>query len=115
MRVRADEAGGASLFAVACVAVLLLVGAALGVVAAMVHAHRQAQSAADLASLAAASAVADGGDGCGAAAEIAAANGGSLESCQLLGHDVSVTVTVAGPEWLGQTGDLMAEARAGPG
>ncbi len=64
MSVRADEAGGASLFAVACVAVLLLVGAALGVVAAMVHAHRQAQSAADLASLAAASAVADGGDGC---------------------------------------------------
>ena len=34
------------------VGVLLLVGAALGVVAAMVHAHRVAQSAADLSALA---------------------------------------------------------------
>jgi secretion/DNA translocation related TadE-like protein len=115
VRVRRDEGGAASLFAVACLAVLLLVGAALGVVAAMVHAHRQAQSAADLASLAGASAVADGGDGCGAAAQIAAANGAAVQGCRVLGHDVSVRVTVTGPGWLGQSGDLAAEARAGPG
>jgi len=108
------QRGAASLFAVACLAVLMVVGAALGVVAAMVHAHRVAQSAADLAALAGASAVAEGGDACGAAGRIAAANGAGLEGCLVSGLDVAVTVTVDGPRWLGQSGDLAAEARAGP-
>jgi hypothetical protein len=29
-------------------------------------------------------------------------------------RDVRVQVTVPGPHWLGQRGDLVAEARAGP-
>ncbi len=53
-RAGSDEAGAATLMVVACAAVLLLLGCALGVVAAMVRAHRVAQSAADLAALAAA-------------------------------------------------------------
>jgi secretion/DNA translocation related TadE-like protein len=108
------ERGAASLFAVACLSVLLMVGAALGVVAAMVHAHRAAQSAADLAALAAAAEVADGGDACAVAGRIAAANGAGLEVCEVSGRDVLVTVTVDGPRWLGQSGDLAAAARAGP-
>jgi secretion/DNA translocation related TadE-like protein len=108
------ERGAASLFAVACLAMLLVVGAALDVVAAMVHAHRVAQSAADLVALAAASAVADGADGCAAAARIATANGASLAACRVDDRDVAVTVTVDGPRWLGQSGDLAAQARAGP-
>jgi len=108
------ERGAASLFAVACLSVLLLVGSALGVAAAMVHAHRIAQSAADLAALAAASEVADGGDACAAAGRIAVANGAELDACHVSGLDVTVTLTVTGPRWLGQSGDLAAEARAGP-
>jgi len=108
------ERGSASLFAVSCLAVLLLLGAALGVVAAMVKAHRVAQSAADLAALAAAGAVGDG-DPCAAGADIAAANGAQLESCAIVGREATVRVTVTGPHWLGQTADLSAEARAGPG
>ena len=72
-----DERGSASLFAVSCLAMLLLVGAALGVVAAMVRAHRLAQSAADLAALSSAAAVGRGQDGCAAGAAIAEANGAS--------------------------------------
>jgi len=113
-RRRACVRGAASLFAVACLSVLLMVGAALGVVAALVHAHRVAQSAADLAALAAASELAEGGDACAAAGRIAEANGAGLAACGVDGLDVAVTVTVEGPRWLGQSGDLAAEARAGP-
>ena len=111
---RRGEAGAASLFAVACLSVLLLLGAALGVVAAMFAAHRSAQAAADLAAIAGASAAAEGGDACGSAARIAAANGAALDSCAVSGREVAVTVEVSGPRWLGQSGDLFAEARAGP-
>ncbi len=113
MRCR-GERGSATLFLVACLAVLLLVGCALGVVAAMVRAHRAAQAAADLAALAAASAVGRGGDPCAAGGSIAVANGARLTSCRILGADATVRVEVAGPHWLGQLADLGAEARAGP-
>lgn len=107
------ERGSATPFVVACLAVLLLLGAALGVVTAMVLAHRAAQSAADLAALAVASAMADGGDPCGAGAAIAAANDARLTSCEVVGSDATVRVVVTGPHWLGQLADLEAEARAG--
>ncbi|GAB2871109.1 Rv3654c family TadE-like protein [Nocardioides pacificus] len=109
-----DETGGASLFAVSMVAVLLLLGAALGVVAAMVTAHRTAQGAADLAALAGASALQQGEDACARAATVARANGASVTSCRTDGSDVWVDVLVTGPRWLGQTGDLSGRARAGP-
>ncbi len=111
---RTDDRGAVTVFAVACLAVVLLIGSALGVVAAMVRAHRTAQSAADLAALAAASALARGRDPCRSAADVAAANGAELLSCAIDGQDALVTVEVAGPRWLGQDGDLGAEARAGP-
>ena len=109
-----DERGSATLFAVAMIGVLVLIGAALGVVGAMVHAHRQAQSAADLAALAGAQAHNRGADPCGTAADIAAANGATLDICAIEGRDVRLQVTVDGPKWLGQTHDLSAQARAGP-
>jgi secretion/DNA translocation related TadE-like protein len=109
-----DERGSATLFAVAMIGVLVLVGAALGVVGAMVHAHRVAQSAADLAALAGAEARGRGGDPCAAAGSVARANGASVDSCVVDGFDVRLQVTVAGPRWLGQRHDLSAQARAGP-
>lgn len=110
----ADERGSAMPFAVACLGLVLLVGAALGVVAAMVAAHRTAQAAADLAALAGASAVQRGADGCAAADAIARANGGIVDDCAVAEQDVTVIVRVAGPRWLGQRADLSARARAGP-
>jgi secretion/DNA translocation related TadE-like protein len=104
-----------SLFVVACLGLLLLVGAALGVVAALVLAHRQAQAAADLAALAVATAASRGADPCAAGAVIAEANGARLTSCALAGRTGMVRVVVSGPRWLGQRADLEAEARAGPG
>ncbi len=111
---RADR-GSATVFAVACLSVLLLLGAALGVVAAMVRGHRVAQSAADLAALAAADAVRAGEDPCSRGGDVAVENGARLSSCSVAGREVTVAVTVAGPHWLGQVADLSAEARAGPG
>jgi secretion/DNA translocation related TadE-like protein len=109
------ERGSATLLALAMIGVLVLVGAALGVVAAMVQAHRVAQSAADLAALAGAEAQARGRDPCARAAELASGNDATLDSCTVQGSDVRVQVTVAGPHWLGQHHDLSAQARAGPG
>ena len=111
---RRQESGAATLFAVSCLAVLLLVGAALGTVAALVAAHRQAQAAADLSALAGAEVLGRGRDPCAAAVDVATANGARLASCTVAGRDVLVSVTVPGPRWLGQGADPSARARAGP-
>ncbi len=110
----ADQRGSATLLATAMIGLLLLVAGALGVVGALVHAHRVAQAAADLAALAGASAPGRGEDPCTAAGTVAEANGASLDTCTVSGLDVRVHVTVTGPRWLDQTADLSAEARAGP-
>ena len=109
-----DGRGAATLLGVSFLAVLLLVGAALGVAGAMVVAHRTAQSAADLAALSAAGALADGRNPCSAAAATARGNGARLDLCTVGSREVTVEVTVPGPRWLGQQHDLTARARAGP-
>ncbi len=108
------ERGAATVLVVAFLGLLLFVGAALGVVGAMVKAHRVAQSAADLSALAGASALAHGKDACAAAARVATVNGATVTRCAPDGLEVRVTVEVGGPRWLGQSADLTAEARAGP-
>lgn len=114
MRRADDQRGSATVLVLAMAGVLLLVGAALGVVVAMVRTHRLAQSAADLAALAGARAAQLGGDPCGQAAEIARANGARLTACSSEGSVVTLRVTVPGPHWLGQSADLSADSRAGP-
>ena len=111
---RPGASGSVSLLVVAVVGVLLLMGAALGVVTAMVHSHRVAQSAADLAALGGARTLAQGGDACATAAAIAAANGAGLTGCEVAGRDVTVEVVAPGPHWLGQAADLTGRSRAGP-
>ncbi len=113
-RGRDSQRGAATVVVTACLGVLLLVGCALAVVAAMVTAHRSAQAAADLAALAGAISARDGGDPCAAAGSVAAANGASLTGCARDGAAVTVEVEVPGPRWLGQHHDLSAAARAGP-
>ncbi|MDN4171918.1 flp pilus-assembly TadE/G-like family protein [Nocardioides sp. SOB77] len=109
-----DERGSVTLFAIGCLALLLLVGSALGVVAAMVRAHRTAQAAADLAALAGAATIGGPGDPCAAAATVADRNGAALLACTVEGRDVRVRAQAPGPRWMGQVADLAAEARAGP-
>jgi secretion/DNA translocation related TadE-like protein len=114
VRRRPDQVGAATVLVTAMAGVLMLLGAALAVVTAMVVAHRVAQSAADLAALAGARGVAAGGDGCEVARQIATANGARLTSCAVSGRVVDVEVVAPGPHWLGQTADLSARSRAGP-
>lgn len=109
-----DESGSATLPVLAMAGVLVLLGAALAVVTALVAAHRAAESAADLAALAGARGVASGTDGCLAAARAAAANGARVTTCVVAGRVVDLEVEVPGPRWLGQTADLAARSRAGP-
>lgn len=109
------ERGAASVMVATCVALLLVIGSALGVLAGLVRSHRAAQSAADLAALAGAAARQRGEDGCRVAAALARSNAAELVACRLIGDDVAVAVEVVGPRWLGQTADLAAQARAGPG
>lgn len=109
-----DERAAATVLVTACLGLLLLVGCALAVVAAMVTAHRTAQAAADLAALAGATAARDGAHPCAAAASVATANGARLTRCAPKGEEVTVEVVVPGPRWLGQPHDLSAAARAGP-
>ena len=114
MTVSRDQAGAATLLAVAMAGVLMVVGAALAVVGAMVVAHRQAQASADLAALAGATTAAQGGDACQAARDVARLNDGTVVACAVDGGTVTVEVRVPGPRWLGQQADLAAWARAGP-
>jgi secretion/DNA translocation related TadE-like protein len=109
-----DDAGSATLLVMAMAGVLVLLGAALAVVTALVAAHRAAQSAADLAALAGARGVGSGSDGCASATQVAAANGARVTACVVTGRVVDIEVEVPGPHWLGQTADLTARSRAGP-
>ena len=108
------QVGAATLLAVAMAGVLMMLGAALGVVGAMVVAHRRAQASADLAALAGATAATQGRDACQAARDVARLNDGTVIACEVDGGTVTVEVRVPGPRWLGQQSDLDARSRAGP-
>lgn len=107
-----DEAGAASVVALALAGALVVVAWGVGSVVATVVAHRAAQNAADLAALAAARDLARGEDGCARAAEIAAANRARLVDCVVEGANVVVEVA-AEVHW-GIGHQVNARARAGP-
>lgn len=107
------DRGSATVLVLVHLTVLLVLGAALGAVAAVVVRHRAAQAAADLAALAAATRSADGG--CAAATDVARANGARVTECLLVGPEAEVEVAVPPPAWPPGLPELTAEARAGPG
>lgn len=109
-----DEQGSGSLLTVALAAVVLLLGVAGAFVTATVAAHRKAQAAADLAALAGAVELQRGGEPCARARGIAAANGAGLASCEVVGSDLRVEVTLDGPAFAGYAWRLTGRARAGP-
>jgi secretion/DNA translocation related TadE-like protein len=95
------DCGSASVWVLACSALVLLIGVATSMRTSAVLARHRAESAADFAALAAAGRIGLGGDGCAAAAALAAANGATLVSCRAeLGPDgrtgtVDVSVSLA--------------------
>ena len=108
-----DDRGAAVVVALAMMGVLMLVAAVCAGSVVIVLAHRQAQAAADLASLAGASALQRGQDPCPAAAMIAGRQHATLTRCVVEGSTVLVAAAVELPTALG--GDRVpARARAGP-
>jgi secretion/DNA translocation related TadE-like protein len=76
--------------------------------------RRRVATAADLAALAGAADLQDGGDGCSLAATIAARNGALVESCEVDGVRLLVTTTASTESFLGRRLTVSARARAGP-
>lgn len=70
------------MWVLACSALVLLIGVATSMRTAAVLARHRAESAADFAALAGAGRIGVGGDGCAAAAALAAANGATLVGCR---------------------------------
>ena len=89
---RRSEEGAGTVLAVAMLGVLVTVTVAAAGVVGVVATHRIAQSAADLAALAGAAALQDGGDACAQAAAVAGRNRARLSGCVVDGWNVSVVV-----------------------
>jgi len=109
-----DEGGFAVPVTVALtglVLVVTLIGAAMGRV--LVD-QRRAAAAADVAALAAATALQLGTPACPAAERSAGRNGAELVGCAVTGEEVQVRVLVASPSLLGRVVRVAATAHAGP-
>jgi secretion/DNA translocation related TadE-like protein len=115
---RARERGSATIWVIACCALLMVVAGAGTVRGLAVLARHRAESGADLAALAAAAAVGTSARPCSWAARVAADNGGRLRRCRVaLGPDgrsgtadISVAVGLTLP-WVGRQ-EVLASARA---
>jgi secretion/DNA translocation related TadE-like protein len=107
------EGGYATVWALAWLAVCLVLGWIAVAASAVVAEQHHVDGAADLAALAGAAGVQSSGEGCDEAASTAAANSVRLIACRTTGGDVQVTVSarVAVPFPL----TLRSVARAGPG
>jgi secretion/DNA translocation related TadE-like protein len=112
-RPRRDDRGAGTVLGIAMMGVLVTVTLAVCCGASVVAAHRAAQSAADLAALAAAGALQDGDDPCASAADIAGDNRATLRDCRVDGWSVSVVVVSRARLPVGRV-ELPARARAGP-
>ncbi len=111
----ANEDGSMSVLAACALTALLVVVIAVLQVGSAVSGRHRAQSAADLAALAAAGALDRGvPDACATADTIAERMGGAVTSCAVEDWDVVVEVSITLP--LGRFGvrDAVASARAGP-
>lgn len=110
------EAGSASVWVLAIAVCASTISWAVFLVGLAIGARHQAETAADLAALAGAAAVASGSSGCAAAARTAVENSGTLLSCAVSPDgQVTVAVRVAVPDAVArlQVGDALASARAG--
>lgn len=115
-RLPSSERGAGTVLAMVVVMIVVASIWVAGAVAAGVTARRSAAAAADLAALAVARQASRGApDPCDTGHRVAAANGGRLTDCVVIGPDVEVVVEVATPDgpyrWVP---DGRRRARAGP-
>ncbi len=108
------EQGSATVLGITVLGLLTVFALTCAGVAGIVVTHRKAQAAADLGSLAAATAIQAGRAPCAAAAVLARRNGGRLVGCAVRGEVVTVRVEAATPRLLGVVRHTSASARAGP-
>jgi secretion/DNA translocation related TadE-like protein len=108
------EAGVATVWMLAWMALLLMVAAVVVLVAQVTARQHRLDAAADLAALAGAGHQQRGLDVCAAAGRSAAANGAVLRDCTVTGDDVVVVVTASLELPFGLRPTLQARARAGP-
>ena len=111
---RRGEQGAGSVLAAAMLGLLVTVTVAVGGVVGVIATHRVAQAAADLAALAGASALQQGGEPCRQAALVADRNRARLTRCEVAGWVVTVVVTADTARLPGGVLDLRARGRAGP-
>jgi secretion/DNA translocation related TadE-like protein len=108
------EGGFATVWAAGWIFVCLSIGWVSLLVTAVVATSHHLDSAADLVSLAGATRVQAGSDGCTAAQQVADSNGVELTACRVLADDVVVTVEASVALPFGLDGRLSSTARAGP-
>lgn len=108
------EQGAATVLAAGLVGVLATVAVLVSALGGVVADQRRAESAADLAALAAAGAAQDGEDPCGSARSSAGRNGARLAACAVAGDVVSVRVQRRTHSVLGRRFTVTGRARAGP-
>jgi secretion/DNA translocation related TadE-like protein len=114
-RRRSNDRGSATIWAAGVIAALLVIAAAVLEVGAATDTRHRADSAADLAALAAAEYAPDGEpSACGRARWVAAGMNARLDSCRLAGWDALVVVDAQPPGLLIGLPPVTAHARAGP-
>ena len=91
---RRDERGVGTVLTAAMCMVLVGVAMVSAVVVGWLATEQSAQDAADLASLAGASVVVEGGNGCSAARDVAERNGARLVACEVRGEPRSFVIEV---------------------
>jgi len=109
---RRPEQGAAAVFGMAMIGLVAVVAMVAVGIGALILAHRRAQSAADLAALAAAVGQQRGAAPCRAAERVAVANGARLVGCVLNGDVATVDVECAA--LVGGIARMPGQARAGP-
>lgn len=109
-----DQRGAAAVLAVGLVGVLATVAVLVGALGGVVADQRRAESAADLAALAAAGAAQAGRDPCSSARSSAGRNGARLVACAVAGEEVTVRVQRRTHPVLGRRFTVSGSARAGP-
>jgi secretion/DNA translocation related TadE-like protein len=114
MRRVEQDRGSATIYAAVALVALTALGVTVSGYTALAAAKHRAGAAADLAALAGAQALQDGGDACVSASSVAARNGAQLAVCVVEGLTVEVVARADGPHLLGRAWTFESAARAGP-
>jgi secretion/DNA translocation related TadE-like protein len=108
------DRGSATIYASLALVALTALGVTVSGYTALAVAKHRAAAAADLAALAGAQALQDGGDACVTASDVAKRNGAQLADCLVDGLTVRVVARADGPNVLGRAWRFESAARAGP-